>query len=69
MRNISEKETPNFLLPVYPFGEPLILFGTVLLRITCSLFRKDAERVVLAVAHIPDGKKNWMVIDQVLIKQ
>ncbi|KAL3839520.1 hypothetical protein ACJIZ3_024111 [Penstemon smallii] len=27
-------------------------------------FRKDAERVVLAVAQKPDGKKNWMVIDQ-----
>ncbi|KAL3824584.1 hypothetical protein ACJIZ3_020613 [Penstemon smallii] len=34
MRNILEKETPNFLLPVYPSGEPLILSGTVLLRIT-----------------------------------
>ncbi|KAK4480956.1 hypothetical protein RD792_011818 [Penstemon davidsonii] len=27
-------------------------------------FRKDAERVMLAVAQKPDGKKNWMVIDQ-----
>ncbi|KAF5195406.1 Ribonuclease ii protein [Thalictrum thalictroides] len=27
-------------------------------------FRKDAERKLLAVAQKPDGKKNWMVIDQ-----
>ncbi|KAL5716728.1 hypothetical protein ACHQM5_009856 [Ranunculus cassubicifolius] len=27
-------------------------------------FRKDAERVLLAVAQRPDGKKNWIVIDQ-----
>ncbi|KAK9290139.1 hypothetical protein L1049_008305 [Liquidambar formosana] len=27
-------------------------------------FRKDSERVLLAVAQKPDGKKNWMVSDQ-----
>lgn len=27
-------------------------------------FRKDAERLLLAVAQKPDGKKNWMVCDQ-----
>lgn len=27
-------------------------------------FRKDSERSSLAVAQRPDGKKNWMVIDQ-----
>ncbi|KAG8376904.1 hypothetical protein BUALT_Bualt09G0112700 [Buddleja alternifolia] len=27
-------------------------------------FRKDPERVLLAVAQKPDGKKNWMVSDQ-----
>lgn len=27
-------------------------------------FRKDSERLLLAVAQKPDGKKNWMVIDQ-----
>ncbi|XP_010543300.1 PREDICTED: ribonuclease II, chloroplastic/mitochondrial isoform X3 [Tarenaya hassleriana] len=27
-------------------------------------FKKDADRVLLAVAHRPDGKKNWMVFDQ-----
>ncbi|KAL0309864.1 UNVERIFIED_CONTAM: Ribonuclease II, chloroplastic/mitochondrial [Sesamum radiatum] len=27
-------------------------------------FRKDPERVLLAVAQKPDGKKNWMVADQ-----
>lgn len=28
-------------------------------------FKKDSERVLLAVAQKPDGKKNWMVFDQV----
>ncbi|KAK9126966.1 hypothetical protein Scep_015812 [Stephania cephalantha] len=28
-------------------------------------FRKDSERMLLAVAQKPDGKKNWMVTDQV----
>ncbi|RVW87400.1 Ribonuclease II, chloroplastic/mitochondrial [Vitis vinifera] len=28
-------------------------------------FRKDSERVLLAVAQKADGKKNWMVFDQV----
>lgn len=28
-------------------------------------FKKDTERVILAVAQRPDGKKNWMVSDQV----
>lgn len=32
-------------------------------------FKKDSERVLLAVAQRPDGKKNWMVSDQVLVKQ
>ncbi|CAK9319971.1 unnamed protein product [Citrullus colocynthis] len=27
-------------------------------------FKKDSERVLLAVAQKPDGKKNWMVFDQ-----
>ncbi|XP_028957017.1 ribonuclease II, chloroplastic/mitochondrial isoform X1 [Malus domestica] len=27
-------------------------------------FKKDAERVLLAIAQKPDGKKNWMVSDQ-----
>ncbi|MCL7044207.1 hypothetical protein MKW94_007276, partial [Papaver nudicaule] len=27
-------------------------------------FRKDTERLLLAVAQKPDGKKNWMVTDQ-----
>ncbi|GMH10165.1 hypothetical protein Nepgr_012006 [Nepenthes gracilis] len=27
-------------------------------------FKKDSERVLLAVAQRPDGKKNWMVYDQ-----
>ncbi|KAL3531809.1 hypothetical protein ACH5RR_005330 [Cinchona calisaya] len=27
-------------------------------------FKKDSERVMLAVAQKPDGKKNWMVFDQ-----
>lgn len=30
-------------------------------------FKKDAERVLLAVVHRRDGKKNWMVFDQVSI--
>ena len=30
-------------------------------------FKKDPERVLLAVTHRPDGKKNWMVFDQVLL--
>lgn len=28
-------------------------------------FRKDDERILLGVAQKPDGKKNWMVHDQV----
>lgn len=31
-------------------------------------FKKDSERVLLAVAQKPDGKKNWMVSDQVLVE-
>ena len=31
-------------------------------------FRKDSERVLLAVAQKADGKKNWMVFDQVLVE-
>ena len=31
-------------------------------------FKKDSERVLLAVVQKPDGKKNWMVSDQVLMK-
>lgn len=27
-------------------------------------FKKDSDRIVLAVAQRPDGKKNWMVFDQ-----
>lgn len=29
-------------------------------------FKKDSQRVMLAVVQKPDGKKNWMVYDQVL---
>lgn len=32
-------------------------------------FKKDSERVLLAVVQKPDGKKNWMVSDQVFTKQ
>lgn len=32
-------------------------------------FKKDSERVLLAVAQRPDGKKNWMVSDQVLLEK
>lgn len=31
-------------------------------------FKKDSDRVLLAVAQRPDGKKNWMVFDQVLVE-
>lgn len=31
-------------------------------------FKKDSERVLLAVAQKADGKKNWMVFDQVLVE-
>lgn len=31
-------------------------------------FKKDSDRVLLAVAQKPDGKKNWMVSDQVLVE-
>lgn len=31
-------------------------------------FKKDSDRILLAVAQRPDGKKNWMVSDQVLVK-
>lgn len=31
-------------------------------------FKKDSERVLLAVTQKPDGKKNWMVFDQVCLK-
>lgn len=31
-------------------------------------FKKDSDRVLLAVAQRPDGKKNWMVSDQVLVE-
>lgn len=31
-------------------------------------FKKDSERILLAVAQRPDGKKNWMVSDQVLVE-
>lgn len=31
-------------------------------------FKKDSERVLLAVAQKPDGKRNWMVSDQVLVE-
>lgn len=31
-------------------------------------FKKDSERLLLAVALKPDGKKNWMVSDQVYIE-
>lgn len=32
-------------------------------------FQKDPERSLLAVVERPDGKKNWMVTDQVLFEQ
>lgn len=28
-------------------------------------FKKDTDRILLAIAQRPDGKKNWMVLDQV----
>lgn len=31
-------------------------------------FKKDSERLLLAVAQRRDGKKNWMVYDQVLVE-
>ena len=31
-------------------------------------FKKDSERVLLSFAQRPDGKKNWMVSDQVLVQ-
>lgn len=31
-------------------------------------FKKDSDRILLAVAQRPDGKKNWMVLDQVLVE-
>ncbi|KAI8556642.1 hypothetical protein RHMOL_Rhmol05G0270100 [Rhododendron molle] len=31
-------------------------------------FKKDSERLLLAVARRRDGKKNWMVSDQVLVE-
>lgn len=31
-------------------------------------FKKDSDRTLLAVAQRPDGKKNWMVSDQVLVE-
>lgn len=31
-------------------------------------FKKDTERVLLAVVQKPDGKKNWMVSDQVHVE-
>lgn len=39
--------------------EKQVLRGGLLLE-----FKKDPERVLLAVAQKPDGKKNWMVSDQ-----
>lgn len=31
-------------------------------------FKKDSDRVLLAVAQRRDGKKNWIVFDQVLVE-
>lgn len=31
-------------------------------------FKKDSDRVLLAVVQRPDGKKNWVVSDQVLVE-
>lgn len=31
-------------------------------------FRKDSQKHLLAVAQKPDGKKNWMVFDQVFLE-
>ena len=28
-------------------------------------FKKDTRRILLAVAQKPDGKKNWIVFDQI----
>ncbi|PIN04763.1 Exoribonuclease II [Handroanthus impetiginosus] len=39
-------------------GKPALQKGLLL------EFRKDSDRVLLAVAQKPDGKKNWMVYDQ-----
>ncbi|KAL6574712.1 ribonucleotide-diphosphate reductase subunit rnr1 [Orobanche minor] len=40
------------------FGKPVLRKGLLL------EFQKDSERVLLAVAQKPDGKKNWIVSDQ-----
>jgi len=32
-------------------------------------FQKDSQRSLLAVVERPDGKKNWMVTDQVLYER
>ena len=32
-------------------------------------FQKDSDRSLLAVVERPDGKKNWMVTDQVLYER
>jgi len=31
-------------------------------------FKKDSDKILLAVAQRPDGKKNWMVSDQVFVE-
>lgn len=31
-------------------------------------FKKDTDRILLGVALRPDGKKNWMVHDQVFVE-
>lgn len=31
-------------------------------------FKKDSDKKLLAVAQRPDGKKNWMVSDQVQVE-
>lgn len=31
-------------------------------------FKKDSERILLAVTQKPDGRKNWIVSDQVCIE-
>lgn len=46
-------------VPENKFGKQVMQKGLLL------EFRKDPERLLLAVAQKPDGKKNWMVSDQV----
>ncbi|GJU79453.1 hypothetical protein Tco_1281818 [Tanacetum coccineum] len=46
-------------------SELSLMFGTIALQKGLLLeFKKDAERILLAVAQKPDGRRNWIVSDQ-----